>query len=67
MDKLTAIAVTWMLTVRDRVRGAVRDGGDAGMTTNEIVYWTVGLLLLAVTVFTAVNAYITSKLPGITG
>ena len=51
------------LTLRERARAA--QDGDRGASTIEVVFWSVGLLVLAGLVYAAIQAYVASKLPGI--
>ena len=58
---LIATLLTFGLTLRDRVRSA----HDEGASTIEMVFWSVGLLVLAGLVYAAIQAYVNGKIPGI--
>ncbi|NMR21468.1 hypothetical protein [Cellulomonas fimi] len=62
---LIATLLTFGLTLRDRARTALARAGDEGASTIEIVFWSVGLLVLAGLVFAAIQAYVNGKIPGI--
>lgn len=61
---LYATAHTLGLTLRDRLATAA-ENRDRGASTIEIVFWAVGLLALAGVVYAAIQAYVNSKVPGI--
>ena len=62
---LIATLLTFGLTLRDRARTALARADDEGASTIEIVFWSVGLLVLAGLVFAAIQAYVNGKIPGI--
>jgi len=62
---LIAALVTCGLTLRDRARTALARADDEGASTIEIVFWSVGLLVLAGLVYAAIQAYVNGKIPGI--
>ena len=61
---LIATLLTFGFTLRHRARTALTRG-DEGASTIEIVFWSVGLLVLAGLVFAAIQAYVNDKIPGI--
>ena len=62
---LIATLLTFGLTLRDRARTALTHADDKGASTIEIVFWSVGLLVLAGLVYAAILAFVNSKIPGI--
>ena len=62
---LIATLLTFGLTLRDRARTALTRADDQGASTIEIVFWSVGLLVLAGLVYAAIQAYVNGKIPGI--
>lgn len=62
---LIATLMTFGLGLQQRVRAALDGDRERGLTTLEIVFWSAGLLLVAGLVYAAIQAYVTSKIPGI--
>jgi len=62
---LIATLLTFGLTLRDRARTTLTHADDEGASTIEIVFWSVGLLVLAGLVYAAILAFVNSKIPGI--
>ncbi|MGV8968295.1 MAG: hypothetical protein ACOH2F_18685 [Cellulomonas sp.] len=62
---LIATLLTFGLTLRDRARAALTRADDEGASTIEIVFWSVGLLVLAGLVYAAILAFVNSKIQGI--
>jgi RsiW-degrading membrane proteinase PrsW (M82 family) len=65
MHHLIATLSTLGFAVRERARAALGEDRDSGASTIEIVFWSAGLLVLAGLVYAAIQAYVTSKIPGI--
>lgn len=63
--KFIATLMTLSFGLQQRVRTALDGDRDRGLTTLEIVFWSAGLLLVAGLVFAAIQAYVNSKIPGI--
>jgi hypothetical protein len=62
---LIATLLTFGLTLRDRARTVLTRADDQGASTIETVFWSVALLALAGLVYAAIQAYVNSKIPGI--
>ncbi len=62
---LIAALLTFGLTLRHRAQKALARADDEGASTIEIVFWSVGLLVLAGLVYAALQAYVNGKIPGI--
>jgi heme/copper-type cytochrome/quinol oxidase subunit 2 len=62
---LIAALLTFGLTLRYRAQKALARADDEGASTIEIVFWSVGLLVLAGLVYAAIQAYVNGKIPGI--
>jgi len=62
---LIATLLTFGLTLRDRARTTLTQADEEGASTIEIVFWSVGLLVLAGLVYAAIQAYVNGKIPGI--
>jgi len=65
MLHLFATLHTLAATLTDRARTIRTQSPERGASTLEVVFWAVGLLALAGVVYAAIQAYINSKLPGI--
>ena len=68
MRLLAATLHTLGITLADRVNrlDRIRDDGERGASTIEIVFWAVGLLALAGVVYAFLGSWINGKLAGIT-
>jgi len=65
MRLLYATLHTLGVTLEDRI-DRLRKDGETGAATIEIVFWAVGLLVLAGIVYAFLSGWINGKLAGIT-
>ena len=65
MRLLYATLHTLGVTLQDRI-DRLREDGETGAATIEIVFWAVGLLVLAGIVYAFLSGWINGKLAGIT-
>lgn len=65
MRLLYATLHTLGVTLQDRIDRLQKDG-ETGAATIEIVFWAVGLLVLAGIVYAFLSGWINGKLAGIT-
>jgi hypothetical protein len=65
MRLLYATLHTLGISLEDRI-DRLRKDGEAGAATIEIVFWAVGLLVLAGIVYAFLTGWINGKLAGIT-
>ena len=65
MRLLYATLHTLGVTLQDRI-DRLRKDGETGAATIEIVFWAVGLLVLAGIVYAFLSGWINGKLAGIT-
>lgn len=65
MRLLYATLHTLGISLEDRI-DRLRKDGETGAATIEIVFWTVGLLVLAGIVYAFLTGWINGKLAGIT-